>query len=57
MPEKLPDGSVTWCSACQAKRLHTDEDWKQHPYKGHGFLKGQGWSHEDLAPTKEGRDA
>jgi hypothetical protein len=42
-----------WCPACQAKRLHTPEDWKLHPYAGHGYTKEGGWSHGDLAKEKE----
>ena len=37
------------CPACTEKRVHATEDWKQHPYAGHGYVKGQGWTHPDLA--------
>jgi hypothetical protein len=40
------------CHACAAKRLHEPSDWALHPYAGHGFQKGQGWSHPDLNPAK-----
>jgi hypothetical protein len=36
------------CPACAAKRLHTPEDWAQHPLAGHGF-NGTLWTHPDLA--------
>ena len=32
------------CPACSVKRLHSEEDWKNHPLAGHGFVKEQGWS-------------
>jgi hypothetical protein len=51
------------CPACN-KRPHTAEDlkqfhplagprltpeqWKELPFAGHGFVKGQGWSHPVL---------
>ena len=41
------------CSACEAKRIHTEEDWQHHPLRGHGFTKEQGWSHPDLAKEAE----
>jgi len=37
------------CPACTAKCLHAPEDWAQHPYAGHGYASGQGWTHPDLA--------
>ncbi len=37
------------CSACAAKRTHTPDDWALHPYAGHGYAQGQGWTHPDLA--------
>lgn len=36
------------CPACSEKRVHTPEDWKNHPYAGHGFVHGHGWTHPDL---------
>lgn len=47
------------CPACANKRLHAPEDWGQHPYAGHGFAAGQGWSHPDLSSAgaiTHGRD-
>lgn len=38
------------CPACESKRLHGPIDWAQHPYAGHGYVSGQGWTHPDLAP-------
>ena len=37
-----------YCKACVEKRRHTDVDWQNHPDKGHGFVKEQGWSKEGL---------
>jgi len=47
------------CPACTEKRVHATEDWKQHPYAGHGYVSGQGWTHPDLArvTTVENRKA
>jgi hypothetical protein len=36
------------CPACAAKRTHTPDDWALHPYAGHGYAQGQGWTHPDL---------
>ncbi len=41
------------CPACASKRLHAPGDWSQHPYAGHGFASGQGWTHPDLAPVPQ----
>ena len=41
------------CPACESKRLHAPEDWARHPYAGHGYASGQGWTHPDLEPVKE----
>lgn len=31
------------CPACEAKRVHTAEEWEQfHPQAGEGFKKGDG---------------
>jgi len=38
------------CPACESKRVHGPIDWAQHPYAGHGYASGQGWTHPDLAP-------
>jgi len=45
------------CPACADKRLHTLEDWAQHPYAGHGYVAGQGWTHPDLIPALHGTGA
>jgi hypothetical protein len=39
------------CPACHFKRLHTAEDWKNHPWAGHGY-NGTSWSHPDLVPAR-----
>lgn len=41
--------SVPNCPACEFLRLHTLEDWKHHRFAGHGYFKGIGWSHPELA--------
>src|SRR4030095_1940644 len=45
------------CPSCAAKRTHTPEDWALHPYAGHGYAQGQGWTHPDLNPTQAVGDA
>jgi hypothetical protein len=45
------------CPACAEGRAHTEEDWKHHPYKGHGFVSNQGWTHPDLQAEAEKREA
>ena len=40
------------CPACEAKRLHTPEEMKYHPYAGHGF-NGSVWTHPDLDPARQ----
>jgi hypothetical protein len=35
------------CPACVAKRVHTDEEWKLHPMRGHGCYDGR-WTHPAL---------
>lgn len=39
--------AVPTCAACMGERLHTAEEWKNHPLAGHGFTKESGWSHPD----------
>ena len=34
------------CSACTAKRIHTEDDWKNHPLARHGFVKEHGFTSE-----------
>ena len=36
------------CAACEAKRVHTAEDWRHHPLAGHGMTREQGASHPAL---------
>ena len=36
------------CPACLARRLHTEEEWKNHPYRTHGYTKEQGYTYEKL---------
>jgi hypothetical protein len=40
------------CEACQTQSIHTAEDWKLHPYAGHGFSPERGWSHPNLGKAK-----
>lgn len=39
---------VAGCSACEHQTMHTEADWLNHPFKGHGFQKEVGWSHPQL---------
>jgi hypothetical protein len=41
------------CPACASNRVHAPGDWARHPYAGHGFQAGQGWTHQDLAPAPD----
>jgi hypothetical protein len=37
------------CPACALKTVHTPDDWKEfHPFTGHGYTRGVGWSHPDI---------
>ena len=38
------------CPACMAQRCHTEEEWKNHPNRGHGFEDGK-WSKPELDPN------
>jgi hypothetical protein len=44
---------MSLCPACENKRPHSPEEWKNHPYAGHGYQDGQGWSHRDLEPKPD----
>ena len=47
------DARPATCPACAEKRMHTPDDWRHHPLKGHGFAtECGGWTHESL---KEGK--
>jgi hypothetical protein len=35
------------CPACKEKRLHTDEEWKNHPQAGQGSKVGDGRKQEE----------
>jgi hypothetical protein len=35
------------CPACAEGRVHTPEEWKNHPLAGHGLVAGRGWTHPD----------
>ena len=37
------------CAACIQKRVHSIEEWKNHPNAGHGF-DGSKWTKPELAP-------
>jgi hypothetical protein len=41
------------CRACVARRAHTREEWKLHPFAGHGFTQEQGYTHPRLAELAE----
>jgi hypothetical protein len=38
------------CSPCDNKRLHTSEDWNNHPFARHGYTRELGWTHPLLVP-------
>jgi len=40
------------CPACIEKRCHTEEEWKNHPMRRHGYSDGK-WSKPELAPVKK----
>lgn len=43
------------CYYCLNHRRHRVDDFdqkEQHPYRGHGYNKEQGWTHPDLEPRK-----
>lgn len=43
------------CPACCGRRVHTEEEWKDHPFAGHGYTKEHGWTHPALETEKSGR--
>jgi hypothetical protein len=46
------------CPACEAQRVHTTaERMRFHPYAGHGYIEGQGWSLPELDPKRKEHDA
>lgn len=44
------------CPACREMRCHTEEEWKHHPLRGHGFDDGK-WSHPDAEAEHKARVA
>lgn len=42
--------SLFECPACAAKTRHTADEWRLHPYRGHGYAPELGWTHLDLKP-------
>ncbi len=33
------------CNACRERRVHTPAEWSEfHPFAGHGYTEGVGWS-------------
>lgn len=37
--------TMTPCPACTAQRVHTEQEWTNHPTRGHGYTREQGWTH------------
>lgn len=37
------------CPACSAHRVHSPEEWKNHPFRGHGYTRETGWTRSKLA--------
>jgi hypothetical protein len=50
---KRGEGFKPECPACCERRVHSEEEWKFHPYRGHGFAPEIGWTHPDLDPAKK----
>jgi hypothetical protein len=44
------------CQACQRQAIHTESDWKYHPFRTHGYVSESGWSHPDLRPKERKSD-
>jgi len=38
------------CPACQKQAIHTEADWRFHPFKTHGYVSQSGWTHPALTP-------
>jgi hypothetical protein len=49
--------AIDSCPACVEKRLHTGADWDFHPFAGHGYQAGTGWTHPDLRVQYEESDS
>lgn len=47
---KIEEAQKKACPACQARRTHTEEEWRNHPYRGHGYSTQTGYTHPDLKP-------
>jgi len=41
------------CPACANRRLHTPEEWKNHPLAGHGYSPETGWSSPEAKAAHE----
>lgn len=41
------------CAACQERRCHTAEEWKNHPLAGHGYTPETGWTHPEAQRAHE----
>lgn len=41
------------CPACQEHRVHTVDDWANHPLAGHGYTLETGWTKEEAKQKSE----
>jgi hypothetical protein len=55
LPRPLGDGFKVGCAACEEQRCHTEAEWKNHPYRGHGFSKEIGYTHPELQGEAEAK--
>jgi hypothetical protein len=54
----MGDHGLNPCAACSEKRIHTPAEWIEfHPYAGHGYSEGLGWSHPDLEALDDNASA
>jgi hypothetical protein len=48
------------CPACRAQRIHSENDWINHPLRGHGFTPETGWTYPEqtdedhMVPSRRG---
>lgn len=38
----------TDCAACRERRVHSEDEWKNHPHSGHGLGADGKWTHPEL---------
>jgi hypothetical protein len=45
--------AVPTCPACMGERVHSAEEWKNHPLARHGYAKEIGWTHPEAERLHE----